>query len=269
MVFRLRQDTRDGVPTLPLLTDYRSFRWTSTSWGRRSSRTSVTHFTAIDIRTQMAMRILVPSKSVNRYAWTALKGFIHETARTHAVREMDGEYSIKALAKACASEIGSRTMRVAPMASPQSQGVIDRFRYTDRNRANIGQNGLSSASESPKSGIKFEAFARVWSNSATGWPKSGGPPKPAKNCPNPGHMWPKSGQIRKMVPPKRWPQNWKVFQMSIATMRCEVSQASRHGPIRRLWGLVQGGGRKWVTERVGQLGLQHRASFTGIRASKS
>lgn len=46
---------------------------------------NVTLFTATDIRTQMAMAITVPAKSVNCYALTELKRFIHKTGRTQDV----------------------------------------------------------------------------------------------------------------------------------------------------------------------------------------
>lgn len=49
---------------------------------------SVTLFTPIGIRTQMAMAIFVPSKSVNLYALAEFKRFINEIGRMPSFRRM-------------------------------------------------------------------------------------------------------------------------------------------------------------------------------------
>lgn len=91
---------------------------------------SATLFTATDINTHMAMAIIVPSKRMNHYAFTEFKRFIYETRRTHAVLQTVDEPSIKALARACVSEIESLTMRVALAGSSQNQGAVGRFHQT-------------------------------------------------------------------------------------------------------------------------------------------
>lgn len=90
----------------------------------------VTLFTAIDVRTQMSMACVVPSKSVNRYALTEFERFVFETGRTQAVIQCDDESSIKALARACSREVGGFTVRVAPTSSSKSQGSIERHHQT-------------------------------------------------------------------------------------------------------------------------------------------
>ena len=89
-----------------------------------------TILTAIDVRTQLSMAIVIPSKKASRYAVTELKRFIYETGRTQAILQCDDESSIKALLKTVISEIGGLAMRVAPTGSSQSQGSIERFHQT-------------------------------------------------------------------------------------------------------------------------------------------
>ena len=74
----------------PALQDRRTvihmdFRFLST---KEVPNSAVTVLTAIDVRAQLAMGAVVPSKSVNRYALTELKRFIYETGRTQAPRNV-------------------------------------------------------------------------------------------------------------------------------------------------------------------------------------
>ena len=52
-----------------------------------------TIFTGVDVRTQMAMAVTAPSKSVNRNGLTELKRCIYDTGRTQAIRQCDDENS--------------------------------------------------------------------------------------------------------------------------------------------------------------------------------
>ena len=61
---------------------------------------SVTVLTAIDVRSQLAMGAIVPSKRVTRYALTELKRFVLETGRTDAIIQSDDEASITAITRA-------------------------------------------------------------------------------------------------------------------------------------------------------------------------
>ena len=57
--------------------------------------TAVTIFTGVDVRTQMAMAVMAPSKSVNRYGLTELTRFIYETGRTQAILQCDDVNSMR------------------------------------------------------------------------------------------------------------------------------------------------------------------------------
>ena len=50
-----------------------------------------TVLTAIDVRTQLSMAVIVSSKSVNRYGLTELNRFIYEPGRTPAILQSDDE----------------------------------------------------------------------------------------------------------------------------------------------------------------------------------
>ena len=80
--------------------------------------------TTVDIRTQMAMTLVVPSKSIkiSRYAVVELTRFILETSRTQAIIQCDDEQTIKAIVKDVITDLGGLTVRTAPVKSSQSQG---------------------------------------------------------------------------------------------------------------------------------------------------
>ena len=59
-----------------------------------------TVLTAIDVRTQMCMAAIVPSKGAIPYAIAELKRFLFECGRTYAVLQCDGESSVKVVAHA-------------------------------------------------------------------------------------------------------------------------------------------------------------------------
>ena len=71
--------------------------------------TAVTIFTGFYVRTQVAMAVMVPSKSVNRYGLTELKRFIYETGRTQAILQCDDEHATKARWRAALKYIGGLT----------------------------------------------------------------------------------------------------------------------------------------------------------------
>ena len=75
---------------------------------------AVTLFTGIGCRTQMAMAVVVPSKSEHRYGLSELKRIIYETDRTQAILQCDGENAIKAVRRAAIQDIGGLTGRLAP-----------------------------------------------------------------------------------------------------------------------------------------------------------
>lgn len=91
---------------------------------------SATLSTEIGNRTQMAMATIADSMSMHCYSLTDFTRLIHDTGRAHAVPQAGDGTSIKALARACASEIGSITMRIAPTASSQSRCVMESFQQT-------------------------------------------------------------------------------------------------------------------------------------------
>ena len=63
-------------------------------------------FTGIDVRTQLAMAVAAPSKSVNRYGVKELNGFIFETGRTKAICQCDDENSMSAIRRVALQAIG-------------------------------------------------------------------------------------------------------------------------------------------------------------------
>ena len=67
----------------------------------------------------MAMAVMVPSNSVNRYGLTELKRFIYETGRTHAIIQCDDEHAIKAVRRVAIQDIRGLTGRLAPTGSSQ------------------------------------------------------------------------------------------------------------------------------------------------------
>ena len=75
---------------------------------------AVTIFTGVDVIAQMAMAVMVPLTSVNRYGRTELKRFIYETGRTQAILQRDDENSIKAIRRATIKDIEGLTGRLAP-----------------------------------------------------------------------------------------------------------------------------------------------------------
>ena len=78
----------------------------------------LTILTAVDVRTQLATAIVVPSKKASqKYVNTELKRFIYETGRTQAIMQTDDEASIKAVAKNLIRELGGLSFRKAPMGS--------------------------------------------------------------------------------------------------------------------------------------------------------
>ena len=84
----------------------------------------VTICAGIDVRTQMAMAVVAPLNSVNRYGIGELKRFIDETGRTQAIIQCDEENSINAVKTAAIELIGGLTGRLAPTGSSQSQGSV-------------------------------------------------------------------------------------------------------------------------------------------------
>lgn len=135
MVFGVRAGKREGEPP------HCHFRRTSSQsdglrlhggggGGAKERRgKSVTLFTAVGIRAQMAMVIISPSKLINRYALIGCKRIIHKTGRTRAGLRVDDESYTNTQARACASGKRPLALRVAPMASPQSTGVTERSHH--------------------------------------------------------------------------------------------------------------------------------------------
>ena len=76
-------------------------------------------------RTQMAMAVVVPSKSVNRYGLTEPKRFIDGTGRTQAILQCDDENAIKAVGRVAIQDAGGLAGRLATTASSQSQGTVE------------------------------------------------------------------------------------------------------------------------------------------------
>ena len=65
------------------------------------SEEQVILLTAVDIRTQLSMAVVVPSKSIkmSRYAVVELQRFIFETGRTQGIIQCDDEQAIKSVVK--------------------------------------------------------------------------------------------------------------------------------------------------------------------------
>ena len=92
---------------------------------QEESGVTLTVLTAVDVRTQMAMAVVVPSKQVTPYAITELKRFIYETGRTHAILQCDRESTVMNLLQEVAKDIGGLTVRYIPTASSQSNGSLE------------------------------------------------------------------------------------------------------------------------------------------------
>ena len=86
---------------------------------------AVTIFTGINVRTQMAMAVLAPSKSINRNGLAELNIFIYMTRRTQAILQCDDEYAIKVFRRAALRNIGGLPGRLAPTGSSPRQGSVE------------------------------------------------------------------------------------------------------------------------------------------------
>ena len=80
-----------------------------------------TVLTAIDVRTQMCMAAIVPSKGATPYAIAELKRFLFECGRTYAVLQCDGESSVKVVSQGIAKDLGGISLRYALVGSSESQ----------------------------------------------------------------------------------------------------------------------------------------------------
>jgi hypothetical protein len=89
-----------------------------------------TVLTAIDVRTQMCMAAIVPSKGATPYTIAELKRFLFECGRTYAVLQCDGESSVKVVAQGIAKDLGGISLRYAPVGSSESQGSVERLHQT-------------------------------------------------------------------------------------------------------------------------------------------
>ena len=83
---------------------------------------AATVFTSIDVRKQIAMAVVAPSKSLKQKSGlTELERFIYDERRTQAILQCDDENSIKARRRAAIKHIEGFTGRLAPTGSSQSQ----------------------------------------------------------------------------------------------------------------------------------------------------
>ena len=94
--------------------------------------TKVTILTAIDVRAQMAIAVVVPSKSSQNThdPATERRRLMYETGRTQAIIQCDAEKAIQKLVQQVITAIGGLTLRVVPVGPSQRHDSSDRSHQT-------------------------------------------------------------------------------------------------------------------------------------------
>ncbi|CAE7220981.1 RE1 [Symbiodinium natans] len=90
----------------------------------------VTILNVVDVLSNMALSVVIPTKARTPYSHTELRRFVLETGRTFGILQCDPEPALKAIAEAVTGEVGGLSLRSTPTGWKQAQGSVGNMQAT-------------------------------------------------------------------------------------------------------------------------------------------
>ena len=109
----------------PVLQMDRSFLGDSTH-----AKEQITILNVVDVLTNMALSVVIPTKARTPYSQAELRRFVLETGRTFGILQCDPEPALKALAASVTGEVGGLSLRQTPVGWKQAQGTVGNMQAT-------------------------------------------------------------------------------------------------------------------------------------------
>ncbi|CAE7281951.1 unnamed protein product, partial [Symbiodinium natans] len=90
----------------------------------------VTILNVVDVLSNMALSVVIPTKARTPYSHAELRRFVLETGRTFGILQCDPEPALKAIAEAVTGEVGGLSLRSTPTGWKQAQGSVGNMQAT-------------------------------------------------------------------------------------------------------------------------------------------
>ena len=94
------------------------------------AKEQITILNVVDVLTNMALSVVIPTKARAPYSQAELRRFVLETGRTFGILQCDPEPALKALAASVTGEVGGLSLRQTPVGWKQAQGTVGNMQAT-------------------------------------------------------------------------------------------------------------------------------------------
>ena len=94
------------------------------------AKEQITILNVVDVLTNMALSVVIPTKARTPYSQAELRRFVLETGRTFGILQCDPEPALKALAASVTGEVGGLSLRQTPVGWKQAQGTVGNMQAT-------------------------------------------------------------------------------------------------------------------------------------------
>ena len=98
--------------------------------GDKPGGEQITILNVVDVLTNMALSVVIPTKARTPYSQAELRRFVLETGRTFGVLQCDPEPALRAIATSVTGEVGGLSFRSTPVGWKQAQGTVGNMQAT-------------------------------------------------------------------------------------------------------------------------------------------
>ena len=98
--------------------------------GDKPGGEQITILNVVDVLTNMALPVVIPTKACTPYSPAELRRFVLETGRTFGVLQCDPEPALRAIATSVTGEVGGLSFRSTPVGWKQAQGTVGNMQAT-------------------------------------------------------------------------------------------------------------------------------------------